>query len=957
MSSATDKKTQISNHFHNKPIDELIESFNTDSESGLKINQVKTRKQKYGANELPKVKKSLWKVYLAPIFNFLIVILIITAVVVIILGSPGETIITFTVIIINSVTAIVQNYRAQKALESLKEISALKARVLRGGEEKEINTREIIPGDIALIKQGDKIPADGRLIDEMNLKVNEAPLTGESEPVDKGIKTMEDQDIPVPDRINMVYMGTYVNEGRAKILITGTGANTEIGTISESLNKMGTIEDIPLTRKLNRLGYILGTIVIINLIILITYKFSLLQAQGNFVQEAISTALVDSILRAMNIIPINLPLLSTLVLVTGILNMAQSGVIIKNLAAIESLGRVSVICSDKTGTITKNEMTVERFWLKGKEFNVTGSGYNAEGKIYDNSREIELKKDRTFKRFIHSMVINNNAKLIFEDVKIHKKGVKEKAIRKALGSTTEAALLVLAEKAGYVPDDIKKKYKILKEFSFSSEIKRMSSITQSDSRNLMVYTKGAPERIISISSKIEKHNQIRSFDQESKEKVKDFVEKKAKEGYRTLAIAYKPLDEFNNPKREEIENDLTFLGFVSIMDPARQGVKEAVELCKSGKIKVIMITGDHPATAKTIAAQMNIYQDDDLVVEGKRIKQLNQSEFEKTSVFARVAPADKEIIVEHYQDQGKVCAMTGDGINDSPALKAANCGISMGITGTDLAKETSDMVISDDNFASIEKGVEIGRGLFSKIRTIIYFFICLNIMEGIIFFGYEFLPFFELFKSNWQHIYIFGIVHSLPSLALVIDKQPKDVMQYPPRNEEELLNKNMWVMLLLQAFFMGIGLILALELTLGGVIPLNGWNLDPAISYIPAGSTEQELIAQKARTMFITTIYITETTFIWTFRRPNKSIWQSIKEEFSLALFIVCIFTLLLHILHICFSYSVNYTVNEVLGLNFQINFMFLSASDWFICALFTLPGIIGIEVFKYIAHKHDIIF
>jgi Ca2+-transporting ATPase len=341
------------------------------------------------------------------------------------------------------------------------------------------------------------------------------------------------------------------------------------------------------------------------------------------------------------------------------------------------------------------------------------------------------------------------------------------------------------------------------------------------------------------------------------------------------------------------------------------------------------------------------------VAEGKQLNEFDDEQIEKVSVFARVEPADKEIIVKSYQDQNHVVAMTGDGINDSLALKLANAGIAMGITGTDVAKETADMVISDDNFSSIEKGVKIGRGLFSKIRVIIYFFICLNIMEAIIFFTYEFIPGFDLFSSEWQHIYIFGIVHSLPSLALVIDTHPKDIMLEPPRDEEEILNKNMWIMLLIQAFFMGIGLVLALQLTLGGLVPLNEWNLNPSISYIVPG----EEVAQKARTMFITTLYIAETNFIWTFRRPNKSLRRSLKEELNYSLLAICLFTLAIHILFVCFSYNVNYYVNDVFGLDLQINFMFLSGTDWFLCFLLASPGIISIEIFKNLARKREVFF
>jgi len=955
--SSSENQNEI--NYYSQSIENIVKKFNTDIDHGLKSSELNQKYLKFGYNELPKIKKSIWKIYLAPIFNFLIVILIITGVVIVILGSAEETVITFTVVILNSATVVIQQFRAQKALESLRKISALKATVIRDGDQFEVPNRELVPGDVVTLEQGDKIPADGRIISHVNLTVDEAPLTGESEPVEKITSEIQVRDVSIQKQSNMVFMGTYVYTGRAKTLITGTGINTEIGKISETLNEMGSIEDIPLTRKLNRLGYILGTIVVINLIILIIYKFSLLLIEGNFIQSEISIALVSSILRAINVLPINLPILSTLVLITGVLNMAQSGVIIKNLSSIESLGRVSVICSDKTGTITKNEMTVEKFWINEEEYDVTGSGYDFEGEIYKNSTPISLKENLTFIKFIDSMVLNNNAQLIYEDVKIRLREKREMAVRRALGSPTEAALLVLVEKAGYIPYDIKKKYEFITEFSFSSELKRMSSIYKSISNedDIFVFTKGAPERIIDISSSIDINGDIKPLDSNFRKEILNKIGVSANQGYRTLALSYKMLSDLNNAKREDVEKELILLGFVSIMDPPRKGVKESIEQCQNGGINVKMITGDHPATAKTIASQMGIYKQGDLVVEGFQLKNPTMLDFEKISVFARVEPSDKEIIVKRYQDNEKVVAMTGDGINDSLALKLANAGIAMGITGTDVAKETADMVISDDNFTSIEKGVRIGRGLFSKIRTIIYFFICLNIMEAIIFFTYEFIPSFDLFSSEWQHIYIFGIVHSLPSLALVIDTHPKDIMLEPPRDEEQILNKNMWIMLLTQAFLMGLGLVLILQLTLWHVIPLNNWNLNPYISYINPASPFSELVAQKARTMFITTIFILETNFIWTFRRPNKSFNRSIKEEFSLSLLVICMFTLVLHVLFICFSYLVNYYVNDVFGLDLQINFMFLSGTDWILCILFALPGIIGIEAFKYFAREKNMHF
>ena len=944
---------------YSQSIDDLITQFQTDSNVGLKTSEMENYYLKYGYNELPKIRKSLWKIYLAPIFNFLIIILIISGTIVIILGDQTSTIITFAVVIINSITVISQQYRAQKALEALRKIAALKTIVLRDGIQFEIPTRELVPGDIILLEQGDKIGADARILKLTNLTIDEAPLTGESEPVEKNDRSLEDRELPIQKQSNMVFMGTYINTGRGKALVTGTGLNTEIGKISNQLNEMGSIEDIPLTRKLNRLGYILGTIVIIYLIVLIVYKFSILGLEGLFFGDNITNAIISSILRAMGIMPINLPLLTTLVLVTGVLNMAQSGVIIKNLSAIESLGRVSVICSDKTGTITKNEMTVERFWVNNNEYEVTGSGYDPEGFILENGKEMSLIENPTLIKFIDSSVLNNNAKLVYEDIKVKLKGSKEIAVRKALGSPTEASLLVLAEKAGFIPYDVKNKYSILKEFSFSSEVKRMTTVCKlkTDESRIISFSKGAPEKILDITSKIEINGVEEILTEKLKKLLIENIQTRANKGYRTLAIGYRKIENEQDFKRKKVENNLVFLGFVSILDPPKPGVKASVEECESAGIKISMITGDHPATAKTIAAQMRIYKEGDLVVEGSEINDLNDKDFNRVSVFARVNPSDKEIIIEKYQSENHICAMTGDGINDALALKLANAGIAMGIMGTDVAKETADMVISDDNFTSIVRGVKIGRGLFARIRTIIFFFICLNLMESVIFFAYEFVPLFDLFSSEWQHIYIYAIVHSLPAIALVIDKHPTDVMKEHPRDEEQLLNRNMWIMLVIQALLMGIGLVLVLQFTLGGAIPLNEWNLNSSISYIPVGSTQPELLAQKARTMFITTLYIVETTFIWTFRRPNKSLFKSLKNEFSLTLLVISLFTLALHVLFVFFSNSVNYYINDEFGLGLQLNFLFLSASDWVICILLALPGLIGIEIFKYFARRKNILF
>jgi Ca2+-transporting ATPase len=605
-------------------------------------------------------------------------------------------------------------------------------------------------------------------------------------------------------------------------------------------------------------------------------------------------------------------------------------------------------------------MTVEKFWVNEQEFRVTGSGYEAIGQIYKGNNQVKLTDNETFVRFLDAITINNNAKLEFEDVKVKYRDKTEKAVRKALGSPTEAALLVLAEKAGLYIYDIKKKYNTTKEFSFSSEIKKMTTICTTPEENLksFVFSKGAPEKILEISSHIEINGSKKELDENSKEKIIDLINKRANQGYRTLAIAYNKIKTSGDLKRKDVERDLIFLGFVSIMDPPRLGVRESVRECQTGGIRVIMVTGDHPATAKTIASEMGIYEEQDLVTTGDQVKKMSSPDFNKTTVFARVEPTDKEIIVETYQNQSLITAMTGDGINDSPALKLANAGIAMGITGTDLAKETSDMVITDDNFTSIIQGVKTGRGIFSKIRSIIFFFICINIMEGILYFTFEILtPFigFQLFANNWQHIYIFAILHTLPSIALVIDSHPKDVMKEPPRNEEQLLNKNLWIFLLVQAFLGGIGITLALVLPLNGIVPLNVWNTNPSLSYIVGATPANPLLHMKARTMFITTIYIFEASFIWTFRRPNKSAYKSITKEMCFSLLFICLFTFGIHALFILFSSSVNTAINDTLGL--ELNFLFLSFGDWLICFSLAMPGLIGVEILKSFARKKSILF
>ncbi|MBN1800533.1 MAG: cation-transporting P-type ATPase [Candidatus Lokiarchaeota archaeon] len=940
-----------------KSIEELEKFFNTDITRGLSSLEAKNRQISGGYNEIPKPRKSVWKIYLSPIFNFLIVILIITSFIVIILGSPESTYVTLFMIVINSIMVIIQQYRAQKAIESLRKISALKATVTRDGSRKEIFVREIVPGDIITVVQGNKIPADGRIVKALNFTVNEAPLTGESDSIEKKEK------IPFQSEgDDQVYMGTFVETGKGTILITNTGIKSKLGEISNSLSEMGFIEDIPLTRKLNRLGYILGIVVLINLFILIIYKLIFLFLEKNFTSTAISKVLASSIIRAMNVIPVNLPLLTTLIIITGVISMAKNGVIIKNLSSIESLGRVSVLCSDKTGTITQNEMTVEKFWINGKEHDLENfitifSGLRAE--IDEN----ELYTDLTFQRFIGSLVVNNNVEFSNLQENHNPNLLNDQIKQKTLiGSGTEISLINFVENMGFDTSEIRNEFTIIAQFPFKSDLKRMTTICNIKNQNnaIILFMKGAPEIVLDYCTHFEVKEKLELLDNTIKQYILNRVIVRAQQGYRILGLAFKKMTPEKEYLREDVEKDLTFLGFVTIKDPPRFGVKQSVKECKHAGIKVIMVTGDHPTTAKTIASEVGILQDGDkeLVVEGLNIYNFKGNNFLNISVFSRISPLSKEVIVEQYQEHGKVVAMTGDGINDALALKKAEIGIAMGIKGTDTAKETADMIISDDNFVSIVKGIRIGRGTFAKIRVIIYFFVCMNLMEAFIYFFYEFVPGFDLFSSNWQHIYVFTIIHGLISLPLIFDKPPINIMMEKPKDKEEILNKKIWYLLIIQAFLNGVGIVLALQLTLGGFFPLNDFNTNPALSYIPANVVSNtQLLEMKARTMFFTTLFIVETNFVWSFRRINSSVLKSFKEEFNLVLLFVCLFTLSMHFLLVIFSFPLNFIINDVMGLNLQLNFMFLSFSDWMACIALACIGLIGFEVVKALARKKKIVF
>ena len=957
--------------YYTQELNHIYDKFKTDSSNGLPREEAQNRILKYGYNEIPKASKGFIKIYLAPLFNWLIVIYLVGAVILYlaaIFGNEGNltfVLLTLGIVALNCIVAIIQQYRATKKLNALREMTAPTTTVIRGGQKLEIPTREVVVGDLLVLKQGDRIPADGRIIQSSNLEVNESSLTGESEPVKKlnvG-RLLTTPDISIGERNNMVFYGTYITTGNGTAITVKTGIDTEIGKISQGLEDAGTSE-IPIREKMNNFGKWLGLIVIGFWLVILFIKWII---------PPHNIEIVESLNAALDLLPINIPLLVTIILLTGVVAMAHQGVIIRNLASVDSLGRVSVVCSDKTGTLTKNQMSIQHVWTNGVEYKVTGSGYDPEGDIIlvedpKNPEYIRHIEDhQQLKLLLISGFLNNNSALVKNELEISGKIINNWSV---IGSPTEGALMVLFQKG--MGDHMLDDFEYMREYPFDSKVKRMTKIYKREGKYYS-FTKGASEILLPLCNKVIFKNTELDFTDEIREKIIAISQSYENQGYRILSLCYKkldviPPDEDDDSGRRICESDMIYIGFVTILDPPRDGVKDSVKECHDAGVNVVMITGDSRITARAIAKQISIITDEenDLVVEGKDIKNIDSFyDFNRIKVFARVSPEHKQDIVERYQDADKVVAMTGDGVNDALALNMADAGIAMGIQGTDVAKEASDMVISDDSFNSIVTGIEEGRGIFSRVRAVVFFYICINVFEGIvqfilaIIFG---LPYFLTDPFGMQWIFLSITVHMFPGLILTFDSTSKDLMKQKPRDEEEILSKNTFILLFIFGILLSLSMIIVYFITFTGLYPVfpENWNfgaLNDAYLYSPATyslySSGIDLSVAKTLTMLMTTIFFCESFLIYQIRRPNKSLLKSIKEDSTKTMYILIgllfgVFLLLMYLP------GVQVTLAEW-GINFF--FMYLTALDWLICFLISLICIISFEIVKYFARRANIFF
>ncbi len=725
---------------------------------GLSSDEARRRLAQYGPNELQAVQRiSPWAILLEQFKNVLIIILLVATVISFFLGHGVESIVIAIIVLFAVLLGFVQEYRAERAIEALREMTAPTATVLRDGQEIRIPARELVPGDVILLHTGDRVPADARLIEAINLQIEEAALTGESVPVEKHAHPLGRDNLPLGDRRNMVYAGTSATYGRGRALVVATGMNTEFGAIARMLQTVETVRT-PLQQNLDRVGSVLARAAFV--------VVALIVALGLWRGQPIIDMLIFGIALAVAVVPEALPAVVTISLAIGVQKMAKRHALIRRLPAVETLGSTSVICTDKTGTLTKNEMTVRHIVTAGQRFTLSGSGYTPAGEFLLDDRPVPVSEPLLLT--LKAAVLASDARLV----------QKEDGAWEIKGDPTEGALLVAAAKAGLWKESLDAENPRIHEIPFSSETKRMTTIHQGPD-GTTAYAKGAPEVILAGCDLLVSTEGMCRLDDAEREQIMQQAQEMASQALRVLGIAFKP-----GATPEQAETGMIFLGLVGMIDPPRPEARDAIATCVAAGIRPVMITGDHPLTAQAIAKELGLL-DSRRVVTGDELEAISDDRLKRDvqdiSVYARVSPSHKLRVVTAWQANGHVVAMTGDGVNDAPALKRADIGVAMGITGTDVTKEAAAMTLTDDNFASIVAAVEEGRGVFSNIKKYLMYLLSSNIGEIGLMAGASLMG-LPLPLSAVQILYVNLATDGLPALALAVDPPEDDLMKRKPRN-------------------------------------------------------------------------------------------------------------------------------------------------------------------------------
>lgn len=832
-------------------IGQAVQMLESDIGRGLDDSQVKAKRENFGSNELEEeAGKPIWSMFLDQFKEFLVILLFIAAIVSGFLGEWFDSGIIIAIVILNAAIGVFQEYKAEQSLAALKRLSAPLAKTLRNGHVKPIPAQELVPGDIIILEAGDFVPADSRLIEAVNLKIEEAALTGESVPVEKTDAVLT-QELPLGDQKNLAFMGTVVTYGRGKAIVINTGMNTEIGQIA-NLIKQAEPETTPLQQKLAEFGKYLGTLAIL--------VCALIFILGWLRGENLTAMFLTSVSLAVAAIPEGLPAIVTIVLAIGVQRLAKQRAIIRKLPAVETLGAATVICSDKTGTLTQNQMTVKKVFAAGKWHDVTGQGYNPSGEYLDNGKPASVGEG-PLKTLLSCGALCNDA-ILEEDLK------EDEQTWKIIGDPTEGALVVAAAKAGIDKELLAEKYERVYEIPFDSERKLMTTINKGglpdphlrkieteSPKGLWAITKGAPDIVLSRCSSVLTADGIKDLTPQLTDELMKHNGTMAQDALRVLGVAVRRMPEANRIDLKTVEAEMTFIGFWGMIDPPRPEVKDSIAECRSAGIKPVMITGDHRDTATAIARELGLLREDELVLSGQELDNIGDDELnrkaEKISVYARVSPQHKVRIVNIFRNKGHVVAMTGDGVNDAPALKRADIGAAMGITGTDVAKSASEMVLADDNFATIVGAVREGRVIYENIKKSVYFLLSCNIGE---IFGILLAILFQLpvpllaIQILWVNL----VTDSFPALALGMEPAEPGVMKRNPRRKEEGI------------FIKGMKRTIVFEGVLIGALTILAFYI--GVNY--NGSIEQ------GRTMAFATLSLSQLFHVFNFRSVRNSIFN-----------------------------------------------------------------------------------
>lgn len=838
----------MNENWFNKSVEETEKAFETNIETGLTDEQVKQSREKYGKNELKaKKKKSLFVKFLEQFKDFMIIVLIISAIVSGIVGvAEGEgitdTIIILIVVIVNAIIGVAQENKAEKSLEALQKMSSHAAKVMRNGKLVVIPSKELVPGDVVILETGDYVPADLRLIEAVNLKSQESALTGESVPVEKISSVLEEKELGVGDRINMVFSSSLITYGRGKGIVVNTGMETQVGKIAGIINEAVDTQT-PLQVKLNKLGKTLGLAALAICVVIFVIGLIYGKEPIHMFMTAVSLAVAA--------IPEGLPAVSTIVLAVGVQKMVKRNAIVKRLPAVETLGSATVICSDKTGTLTQNKMTVKELFYNAQTFNI------------EEVKQTEKGED--LKKLIYTSMLCN-------DTKIGKN-------KELSGDPTETALIDMGFTLDFDPS-IYDEMQRVEEIPFDSDRKLMTTINQLGDKYI-VYTKGGVDELLKRCNSYLVNNEIKKDLVEFRKTIDEANKKMAEKALRVLAMGYKELDHM--PTKEEMqgmEQDLIYIGMVGMIDPPREEAKLAVEKCKSAGIKPVMITGDHKITATAIAKQLGILQEESEAITGLELEKMSDEELKKNvrhySVYARVSPEHKVRIVKAWQANGEVVAMTGDGVNDAPALKTADIGCAMGVVGTDVAKEAADVILTDDNFATVVSAVEEGRRIYDNILKAIQFLLSSNVGEIIVlfitilitpllakWFGITDITLLEPLLPI-HILWVNLVTDSLPALALAFDPANRDVMKRKPiKPGKGVFTKGMTWRIIYQGVM--IGAITIAAFCIGLATPKEA---------IP-GLTLDETKIEVGQTMAFTVLALSELVHVFNIRNNRESIFKT----------------------------------------------------------------------------------